>query len=151
MSPSLALERHGALAKPHRVLIIEDNVDARQALRALLETLGHEVHEAGDGEAGITAALALRPDVVLVDIGLPRLDGYGVARRLRQANVPMRLVALTGYGRDDDVRRAEEAGFDEHLLKPASADRLRAAIDAAPVAPRGPTKAREGVADEHIG
>lgn len=112
-----------------RVLVIEDNVDARQALRALLELLGHEVHEAGDGESGVDAALALAPDIVFVDIGLPRLDGYGVARKLRAANATLRLVALTGYGRDDDLQRAQEAGFDEHLLKPASIERLRAALE----------------------
>ena len=114
-----------------RVLVIEDNVDARQALCALLELLGHEVHEAGDGEAGVEAALALAPDIVFVDIGLPRLDGYAVARQLRAANASLRLVALTGYGRDDDLKRAQEAGFDEHLLKPASIERLRAAIEGA--------------------
>ncbi len=114
-----------------RVLVIEDNIDARQSLRALLELLGHEVHEAGDGEAGVEAALTLAPDIVFVDIGLPRLDGYGVARKLRTANATLRLVALTGYGRDEDLKRAQDAGFDEHLLKPASIERLRAAIDAA--------------------
>ena len=118
-------------ARPRRVLIVEDNVDARQTLRALLEALGHEVHEAGDGEAGVAAALALEPDLVFVDIGLPRVDGYEVARKLRAAGAALRLVALTGYGRDDDLKRARDAGFDEHLLKPASIARLRAAIDAA--------------------
>jgi len=117
--------------RPRRLLVVEDNVDARQTLRTLLETLGHEVHEAADGEAGVAAALERRPDLVFVDIGLPRLDGYEVARRLRAAKLAARLVALTGYGRDDDVRRAREAGFDEHLLKPATLEQLRAAIEAA--------------------
>jgi CheY-like chemotaxis protein len=135
-SRAAAGDRQATLVR-RRVLIIEDNVDARQTLRALLEMFGHEVHEAGDGETGIATALAVRPDVVLVDIGLPHLDGYEVARRLRREHASMRLVALTGYGRDDDVRGATEAGFDEHLLKPASADRLRAAIDAASPAARG--------------
>jgi signal transduction histidine kinase len=118
------------LARPRRLLVVEDNVDARQTLRILLETLGHEVHEAADGEAGVAAALERRPDLVFVDIGLPRLDGYEVARRLRAANLGVRLVALTGYGRDDDLQRAREAGFDEHLLKPATLEQLRAAIEA---------------------
>jgi signal transduction histidine kinase len=113
-----------------RLLVVEDNVDARQTLRMLLQALGHEVHEAGDGEAAIAAAAELRPDVAIVDIGLPRLDGYEVARRLRAAHAAIRLVALTGYGQDDDVRRARAAGFDQHLLKPASIDQLRAAIAA---------------------
>ena len=115
--------------RPRRLLVVEDNIDARQTLRTLLETLGHEVHEAADGEAGVAAALERRPDLVFVDIGLPRLDGYEVARRLRAAHLRARLVALTGYGRDDDVQRAREAGFDEHLLKPATLEQLRAAIE----------------------
>ncbi len=116
--------------RPCRLLVVEDNVDARQSLRALLETLGHEVHEAGDGETGVAAALTLEPDLVFVDIGLPHIDGYEVARRIRAAKVTLRLVALTGYGRDDDVQRCRESGFDEHLLKPATLERLQAAIDA---------------------
>jgi CheY-like chemotaxis protein len=120
-------------AHPKRLLVVEDNVDARQTLRALLEALGHEVDEAADGEAGVATALERRPNLVFVDIGLPRVDGYEVARRLRIAGVHARLVALTGYGRDDDVQRAREAGFDEHLLKPATLEQLRAAIDAAAV------------------
>jgi CheY-like chemotaxis protein len=115
--------------RPRRLLVVEDNVDARQTLRTLLEALGHEVHEAADGEAGVAAALERRPDLVFVDIGLPRLDGYEVARRLRAAKLGARLVALTGYGRDDDVQRARDAGFDEHLLKPATLEQLRAAIE----------------------
>jgi CheY-like chemotaxis protein len=110
------------------LLIVEDNADARQALRTLLEVLGHEVHEAADGESGFAAALALKPDVVLIDLGLPQIDGYEVARRLRKMNQTMRLVALTGYGRAIEVQRAREAGFDEHLLKPATTEQLRKAI-----------------------
>jgi signal transduction histidine kinase/ActR/RegA family two-component response regulator len=113
-----------------RVLIVEDNPDGRETLRVLLEALGHEVYEAADGEAGVVAALTLDPEVALVDIGLPVVDGYEVARRVRAGGGTMRLVALTGYGRDDDVRRALEAGFDLHLLKPAGVEQLRAAIDA---------------------
>jgi CheY-like chemotaxis protein len=111
-------------------LIVEDNVDARHSLRVLLESLGHEVHDAGDGEAGVAAALELEPDLVFVDIGLPRMDGYEVARRIRAAKASLRLVALTGYGHADDVQRSRESGFDEHLLKPATLERLQAAIDA---------------------
>jgi CheY-like chemotaxis protein len=87
------------------------------------------VHEAADGETGVAAGLALQPDVALIDIGLPLLDGYEVGRRLRAAGVAARLVALTGYGRDDDIQRAREAGFNLHLLKPASVEQLRAAIE----------------------
>jgi signal transduction histidine kinase/CheY-like chemotaxis protein len=125
----LASEQSVPTTNARRVLIVEDNADARETLRTLLEALGHEVHEAADGETGIAAALKLQPDIAFVDIGLPRLDGYEVARRLRAAGETMRLVALTGYGRDDDIRRAREAGFDLHLLKPAGVAQLRAAID----------------------
>jgi CheY-like chemotaxis protein len=112
-----------------RILVIEDNDDARITLRAYLEALGHEVHDASDGESGVAAASALDPDIVFVDIGLPRVDGYEVARRLRKEGAERpRLVALTGYGREADVRRAREAGFDEHLLKPAGAERLQAVL-----------------------
>jgi signal transduction histidine kinase/ActR/RegA family two-component response regulator len=131
-----------APGRARRLLIVEDNADARETLRALLEALGHEVHEAADGEAGVAAALRLRPDVALVDIGLPVLDGYEVGRRLRAAGGAMRLVALTGYGRDDDIRRAREAGFDLHLLKPAGVEELRAAIDGA--APESCAAGRSG-------
>jgi signal transduction histidine kinase/ActR/RegA family two-component response regulator len=114
----------------YRILVVEDNEDARQALRVLLEIMGHEVHEAVDGESGIAAALRLRPDFVVVDIGLPRLDGYEVARRLRAALPRVGLVALSGYGREEDKQRAKEAGFDSHLLKPTGGDRLQAEMDA---------------------
>ena len=93
--------------------------------------LGHEVHEAADGAAGVAAALALQPDVCFIDIGLPELDGYEVARRVKAARPGIRLVALTGYGRFEDLERARDAGFDEHLLKPASMDLLQAAINRA--------------------
>jgi signal transduction histidine kinase/ActR/RegA family two-component response regulator len=127
-----ASEQSPAPARARRLLIVEDNADARATLRTLLEALGHEVHEAADGEAGVAAALTLQPDVALVDIGLPILDGYEVGRRVRAAGGAMRLIALTGYGRDDDIQRAREAGFDLHLLKPAGVEQLRAAIESEP-------------------
>jgi CheY-like chemotaxis protein len=98
-------------------------------LRVLLEIMGHEVHEAADGESGIAAALRLQPDFVVVDIGLPRLDGYEVARRLRAAIPHVGLVALSGYGREEDKQRAKDAGFDAHLLKPADPERLQAEME----------------------
>jgi PAS domain S-box-containing protein len=108
-----------------RVLIVEDNDDARQMLKILLEHEGHEVFEAVDGTEGVRAASRLRPDLALVDLGLPILDGYEVARFIRrQDHQPQRLVALTGYGQPEDRRRALEAGFDEHLVKPVDPDRL---------------------------
>ena len=114
-----------ARAPAATVLVIEDNVDARQSLRTLLEHEGHRVDEAADGSSGLARAEASRPDIVLVDIGLPSLDGYEVARRLRATNgaAPI-LVAITGYGQADDRRRSLEAGFDAHLTKPVAPDHL---------------------------
>ncbi len=106
-------------ATRRRVLIIEDNDDARQMLRHLLDHAGHEVHEAAEGADGLARALALSPDAVIIDIGLPGLDGYSIARRLREAGPPgVLLVAITGYGQDGDRQRSREAGFDVHLTKP---------------------------------
>jgi len=106
-------------AIPRRVLIIEDNDDARQMLRHLLDHAGHEVYEAAEGADGLARALALSPDAVIVDIGLPGLDGYSIARRLRETGPPgVLLVAITGYGQDGDRERSREAGFDVHLTKP---------------------------------
>ena len=111
---------------PRRILIIEDNGDAREMLRAQLERAGHEVHAAADGPAGVEAAAAARPDVVLIDVGLPGFDGFEVARRIRAAawGQSMRLVALTGYGQADDRRQALAAGCDLHVTKPVMPERL---------------------------
>ncbi len=125
---------NGRAAKALRVLVIDDSPDIRDTLRDLLESCGHEVAVAEDGVRGVEVALAVRPDVALVDIGLPGLDGYGVARSLRAregASGP-RLIALTGYGQPDDRRRALEAGFDAHLVKPVYMDALTRALFNAP-------------------
>jgi CheY-like chemotaxis protein len=105
---------------PRRVLVIEDGTDLREMLCLALRDAGHEVRECGDGEAGLAEALAWRPDVALVDIGLPGLDGYGVAAGIRAdaAAASMTLIALTGYGLPEDRRRSREAGFDRHAVKP---------------------------------
>ncbi len=109
-----------------RVLIIEDNADARESLRAVLELSGHEVHEAEDGPGGVAKALAVRPDLALIDIGLPSLNGYEVARQIRSAPAGrgIVLVALTGYSQPRDRQQAQEAGFDAHLVKPVDFARL---------------------------
>jgi CheY-like chemotaxis protein len=101
-------------------------------LRHLLNLAGHEVHEAADGPGGLEAALRLRPDIALVDVGLPGFDGYQLARDVRgSAGASVYLVALTGYGQPDDRRQAMEAGFDAHLVKPVNPDALLAAIQMA--------------------
>ena len=109
-----------------RILIVEDNTDAREALREALEMAGHKIFEAGSGASGVESALANRPDVALIDIGLPEFDGYEVARRIRSASdvQGMRLIALTGYGSPEDRQKAEQAGFDTHLVKPLDFDQL---------------------------
>ena len=102
------------------------------ALRLVLEMDGHEVTVAHNGPEGIAAARALRPEVVLCDIGLPGMDGYAVARTMR-ADPALRatfLVALSGYAQAADVTRARAAGFDDHLAKPASIDKVRRILDA---------------------
>jgi len=112
------------------VLIVEDNDDARHMLEAALALDGHQVHAASDGESGLVLAERSPPDVALIDIRLPGIDGYEVARRLRAAHERRRiaLVALTGFGQTEDRRRAFDAGFDAHLVKPVDADRLKRVI-----------------------
>ena len=106
---------------PLRILIVDDNRDSADMLATLLKFTGHETHTAHDGLAAVEAASMLDPDVFLLDIGLPILNGYEAARRIRgqqsQKNRPL-LVALTGWGQDEDRRRSEEAGFHAHLVKP---------------------------------
>jgi PAS domain S-box-containing protein len=104
------------------ILIVEDNDDARESLRLLLEALGHRVVAAADGQEGVTLAQLHHPEVALIDLGLPGLDGYEVARALRATPAGKRitLVAVTGYGQAEDRQRSKEAGFDAHLVKPVS-------------------------------
>lgn len=113
-------------APSRRIVVVEDNDDAREALVALLQADGHDVRGARTGEDGIECVLRERPDIALVDVGLPGIDGYEVARRIRASeHAPtVRLVAVTGYGQPEDVRRACEAGFDEHIVKPVAREAL---------------------------
>ena len=105
--------------RAYDILIVEDNAAARETLRFVLELEGHRVEASADGLAGVEAGVRQRPDVAFVDIGLPGLDGYEVARRLRAVRGDgVRLFAITGYGQPEDVRRARHAGFDGHLTKP---------------------------------
>jgi two-component system, sensor histidine kinase len=114
-------------ASPQRsVLIVEDNRDGRESLRLLLAAWGHEVRTAENGLQGVQMALDWRPDAALVDIGLPLLDGYEVARRVRAVlQDAILLVALTAYGEAEDREKALGAGFDHHLVKPAHLETLR--------------------------
>ncbi len=107
-------------ATPRRVLLIEDSRDAREMFRLILENAGHEVYEAESGNRGLELLDAENPDVAIIDIGLPDLDGYEVAKRIRERpnGRAMLLLALTGYGFPDDYERSTEAGFDHHLVKP---------------------------------
>jgi CheY-like chemotaxis protein len=108
-----------------RVLVVEDNRDCRETLCRLLTLAGFQIEQAGDGREGLRKGLAWRPAAAVVDIGLSLLDGYEVARRLRQAlGDRILLIALTGYGQPEDRSRAFAAGFDHHLTKPADPDDL---------------------------
>jgi signal transduction histidine kinase/ActR/RegA family two-component response regulator len=106
--------------QPRRIIVVEDNADVRDLLRLKLKRLGHEVDAVGDGMAGVDAIVAARPDLALVDIGLPGIDGYELAARVRESiGRDVVLVAVSGFGQPEDKRRAIDAGFDEHITKPA--------------------------------
>lgn len=124
-----AVPAAAAPQRPLSVVLIEDSEDVRDMMAALLRGWGHQVETAADGESGVDLALERRPDVAFIDIGLPSVDGYEVARRLRShGDLKTRLVAMTGFGQESDRRRALAAGFDLHLVKPASIDALRKAL-----------------------
>ena len=124
-----------------RIVLVEDNADLLEVTKDLLEALGHTVTGALDGVRGIAAIVGERPDVALIDIGLPGIDGYTIAREVRRQLVPPPLlVATTGYGQDIDRQRALEAGFDDHLTKPITPDTLARVIARGPVTgTRAPT------------
>jgi PAS domain S-box-containing protein len=117
---------------PHkcRILVVDDNLDAANSLAIMLRLLGHELITAHDGLQAVQAAADFEPDVVLLDIGLPKMNGYEAARRIRLSPCGQRmlLVALTGWGQEDDKRRAREAGFDHHLTKPVESEVLERLI-----------------------
>jgi len=115
---------------PRRILLVEDSADSRTMLRQMLEAAGHEVLETENGPRGVEIALSSRPDIALINLGLPGLDGYEVAKRIRaeQEGRGIRLVALTGYGRPEAREGSRRAGFDAHLVKPIDPDRLDDAL-----------------------
>jgi PAS domain S-box-containing protein len=119
-------------AAPRRVLVVDDNRDAGETLAMLIDSLGHETRIASDGPTAVRLADEWSPDIVFLDIGLPGMDGYEVAReiRLRHRDQPPRLVAVTGYGQDRDREKTRDAGFDEHLVKPADFKAIAAMLAA---------------------
>jgi CheY-like chemotaxis protein len=118
--PAPATTAPPAPVAPRRILVVDDNRDSAESLAMLLELHGHQAFRAHDGLEAVDAATRLQPDVILLDIGLPTLNGYETARRIRErlgGKRPM-LVALTGWAQEEDRRRSEEAGFDAHMVKP---------------------------------
>jgi CheY-like chemotaxis protein len=107
-------------AGKYRILIIEDDMDSREGFRHVLEAAGHQVFETASGVPGVELALTTQPDIALIDVGLPDLDGYEVAQRIRATlqGKRMMLIALTGRGLPEDRERSESAGFDVHVVKP---------------------------------
>jgi CheY-like chemotaxis protein len=104
-----------------RVLVVDDEIDTAETLAEVLETMGHTVRTAPDGTQALAAAADFAPEVVLLDLGLPGMDGFEVARRLRAAEVgtlKAKIIAVTGYGQDVDKQNTERAGFDAHMVKP---------------------------------
>lgn len=123
-----------------RILVVEDNPDGRESLVTLLSLMGHEVASACDGVEGLDVALQFRPDVALLDLGLPKMDGLTLAKAMRTHPDLARvtLVALTGWGADKDRSRTRAAGFDDHLTKPVDPAALGALLAGLPAAPRHP-------------
>ena len=132
----------GPARTQRRILVADDNNDALESLATLLQLSGHEVYTAANGAMALEAAEQHRPEVALLDIGMPKLDGYEVARRIRAQPWGQRitLVALTGWGQESDRRRSQEAGFDSHLVKPLDLDKLTELLAALPVAGSGVTR-----------
>jgi len=120
-----------AFAQPSRVLVVDDNQDAAESLQMLLQRDGHDVRVAFDGRTALIMGAAFHPDVAFVDIGMPGMTGYELALRVRKEpwGAGVRLVALTGWGQDSDRQHAKEAGFDEHLVKPAAPETLREMLE----------------------
>jgi CheY-like chemotaxis protein len=118
-----------------RVLVVDDNRDAAAWLAMILKMMGHEVRTAHDGEAAVAVAAEYRPRLVLMDLGMPKVDGYEAARRMRLQpwGAELFLVALTGWGAEEDRRRTQDGGFDSHLVKPVDMDILKRLIAEMPI------------------
>jgi CheY-like chemotaxis protein len=134
----VAAPKPQAIAQPgtRRILVIEDNSEIRDLLRIKLRKLGHDVEAAEDGVKGLEKLLENPPDVALIDIGLPGMDGYEIARRVRETlDRNIYLIALTGYGQAEDKKKALDAGFNVHLTKPADFVDLQNMLAQAPLTP----------------
>jgi CheY-like chemotaxis protein len=119
--PMPAADQSGkATAVKRRVLVADDNADSALSLAMILKFMGHETQTAHDGLTALELAETFRPEVAILDLGMPRLNGYELCHRIRQQpwGKSMLLVALTGWGQEDDRRRTQEAGFDHHIVKP---------------------------------
>lgn len=129
----MALTRQGTGdgSAKRRLLVVDDNKDAAESMSMLLEMWGHDVAYAYDGPTALETAEQWQPEAVFLDIGLPGMDGYEVAERLRELPHAKDavLIAITGYGQDDDRLRSRQAGIDHHLVKPVAPDALRSLID----------------------
>jgi CheY-like chemotaxis protein len=121
----------GEATPKRRLLVVDDNKDAAESMSMLLEMWGHEVVYAYDGPSALETAEQWQPEAVFLDIGLPGMDGYEVAERLRELPHAKDavLIAITGYGQEDDRLRSRQAGIDHHLVKPVAPDALRSLID----------------------
>ena len=130
-----------------RILIVDDNFDGADSLAMLLEEVGHETHQVHDGPAAISEADRLRPDAVLLDIGLPKMNGYEVCRRIREQpwGKDLMMIALTGWGQEEDRQRSQDAGFDTHLVKPVDHDLLMKLLAGVPARARIPTATGTGL------
>lgn len=117
--------------KRRRIMVIDDNKDAAESMSMLFELWGHEVKCVYDGRAALEVAAQYHPDAVFLDIGLPGMDGYEIAERLREQGESTQtvLVAITGYGQDEDRRRSREAGIDHHLVKPVAPETLQKLLE----------------------
>lgn len=128
---ALAQQSTGNSTLKRRLLVVDDNRDAAESMSMLLQMWGHEVVFAYDGPSALATAERWQPEAVFLDIGLPGMDGYEVAARLRELPHAKGavLIAITGYGQDDDRQRSRRAGIDHHLVKPVAPDALRSLID----------------------
>lgn len=130
---TMTLTDSGSELLQRRILVVDDNADSADTLAMLIELLGAEVRIARSGPAALRELDAFHPAAILLDIGMPEMDGYEVARRIRSQPrfAKVRLIALTGWGQEEDRRRARDSGFDHHLLKPVDLEALRAVLSLA--------------------